>query len=594
MEQSYESRSLVQLRQLAKELGVKYVTTYNKADLIKAILAKQMPVETPVSQEAEAVPAAPKRRGRPPKAKASETEAVPDAPKRRGRPPKAKDAEVEIEPAAPKRRGRPPKARTTQDAVAELLMIDPKMPAADEPESIPMEQAAPAAELHKIDAPREESKGEAVVEQPPAPREDGREERYQQRRSRFYPAGQYRQQRPAHEVRDAVAELLANGECGEASGVLEILPDGYGFLRAENYMPGPNDVYLSMAQIRRFGLKTGDHIKGKTRPGKDYDKNLALLYIDEVNGLHPSQTAHRVPFEDLTPVYPEERLTLERADAKKDLSIRMIDLIAPIGKGQRGLIVSPPKAGKTIMLKKIANSITENHKDVELMVLLIDERPEEVTDMRRSIQGDVIYSTFDEEPEHHTRAAEMVLERAERLVEMGKDVVVLMDSITRLARAYNLTIAPTGRSLSGGLDPGALYKPKRFFGAARNIEHGGSLTIIATALVDTGSRMDDIIYEEFKGTGNMELHLDRKMSEKRIFPAIDIYRSGTRREELLLSQRELEGVWALRKMMSSGSPQEVTEHLIELMMRTDGNDEFLTNLMDYIRIMEKDGYSIGR
>ena len=258
------------------------------------------------------------------------------------------------------------------------------------------------------------------------------------------------------------------------------------------------------------------------------------------------------------------------------------------------MIVSPPKAGKTIMLKKIANSITANFPEVELMVLLIDERPEEVTDMRRSIQGEVIYSTFDEEPEHHTRVAEMVLERAQRLVETGRDVVVLLDSITRLARAYNLTIAPTGRSLSGGLDPGALYKPKRFFGAARNIEEGGSLTIIATALIETGSRMDDIIYEEFKGTGNMELHLDRKMSEKRIFPAIDIYRSGTRREELLLNQKELEGVWALRKMMSSGSPQEVTEHLIELIMRTKNNREFLGNLMDYIRIMEKDGYSIGR
>ena len=375
---------------------------------------------------------------------------------------------------------------------------------------------------------------------------------------------------------------------------MEILPDGYGFLRSQNYMPGPADVYLSMAQIRRFGLKTGDLVKGKTRPGKDYDKHMALIYIDEINGLPPSQSVRRTPFEDLIPIYPDRRLTLERADQPHDLSIRIIDLIAPIGKGQRGMIVSPPKAGKTIMLKKIANSITANFPEVELMVLLIDERPEEVTDMRRSIQGEVIYSTFDEEPEHHTRVAEMVLERAQRLVDTGRDVVVLLDSITRLARAYNLTIAPTGRSLSGGLDPGALYKPKRFFGAARNIEGGGSLTIIATALIETGSRMDDIIYEEFKGTGNMELHLDRKMSEKRIFPAIDIYRSGTRREELLLSQKELEGVWALRKMMSSGSPQEVTEHLIELIMRTKNNQEFLGNLMDYIRIMEKDGSSLGR
>ena len=301
----------------------------------------------------------------------------------------------------------------------------------------------------------------------------------------------------------------------------------------------------------------------------------------------------RRPFEELTPIHPDERLTLENPKYAKDLAIRLIDLIAPIGKGQRGLIVSPPKAGKTILLKKIANSITTNYPDVELIVLLIDERPEEVTDMQRSIRGEVVYSTFDEKPENHARVSEMVIERAKRLVEHGKDVVVLLDSITRLARAYNLVIPPTGRTLSGGLDPGAFYKPKRFFGSARNIEFGGSLTIIATALVETGSRMDEIIYEEFKGTGNMEIHLDRKLSEKRIFPAVDINKSGTRREELLLSQKELEGIWSMRRVMSSGGTAEVTEQVISMLMRTNNNDEFLNNLKSLIGMWEKDGYSIN-
>jgi transcription termination factor Rho len=330
----------------------------------------------------------------------------------------------------------------------------------------------------------------------------------------------------------AVPEMIASGECRDGEGVLEIHPEGYGFLRAENCLPGPNDVYVSIAQIRRFNLRTGDHVQGKTRPTREGDRYGGLLYINAINGMPPEQAAARRPFEQLVPIYPEERLRLEREGEKNDLALRAIDIVAPIGKGQRGLIVSQPKAGKTILLKKIANSITRGYPDVHLMVLLIDERPEEVTDMQRSIKGEVLYSTFDELPEHHTRVAEMVQERAMRLVEMGKDVVILMDSLTRLARAYNLTIPPTGRTLSGGMDPGALHKPKRFFGAARKIENGGSLTVIATALTETGSRMDDMVYEEFKGTGNMEIHLDRKLSERRIFPAIDIYKSGTRREEL--------------------------------------------------------------
>lgn len=359
-------------------------------------------------------------------------------------------------------------------------------------------------------------------------------------------------------------------------GVLEVLPDGYGFLRSDNYLSGSRDVYVSPSQIRRFGLKTGDKVKGKGRIPKEGEKFQALLYVQSVNGDPPEVASKRVPFEHLTPIYPDQRITLETTP--RELSTRLIDLIAPIGKGQRGMIVSPPKAGKTILLKKIANAITANYPEIELIVLLIDERPEEVTDMQRNIKGDVLYSTFDEVPEHHIKVAEMVLERAQRLVEQKKDVVILLDSITRLARAYNLTIPPTGRTLSGGLDPGALHKPKKFFGAARNIENGGSLTIMATALIETGSRMDDVIFEEFKGTGNMELHLDRRLSEKRIFPAIDINRSGTRREELLLSQKELESIWAIRKAMSNMGTAEVTEMLINRLMQTKTNEEFINGI----------------
>jgi len=360
---------------------------------------------------------------------------------------------------------------------------------------------------------------------------------------------------------------------GRADGILEILPDGFGFLRSDNYQSGDRDTYISPSQIRRFNLRTGDRITGITRAPKEGEKFPALLYVQGVNGDNPESVIRRPYFEDLTPIFPNRKIVLE--SNPKDLSTRIIDLLAPIGMGQRGMIVSPPKAGKTILLKKIANSITANYPKVELIVLLIDERPEEVTDMKRSINGDVIYSTFDEMPENHCKVAEMVLERAKRLVEQKKDVVILLDSITRLARAYNLTIAPTGRTLSGGLDPGALYKPKKFFGAARNIEEGGSLTILATALVDTGSRMDDVIYEEFKGTGNMEVHLDRKLSEKRIFPAIDMNRSGTRREEMLLTPKEYETIMTIRKAFSSGSSSEVAEYLINKLLHTRTNEEFI-------------------
>ncbi|MDR2183503.1 MAG: transcription termination factor Rho, partial [Clostridiales bacterium] len=373
------------------------------------------------------------------------------------------------------------------------------------------------------------------------------------------------------------ADYLVTLDSGiERMGVLDMMSEGYGFLRVENYMSSPGDIYVSPAQIRRFNLKTGDFVRGNLRTPKDNEKFKALLYVSSVNGDDANAAQRRPNFEDLTPIFPERRLSLEASST--DLATRLIDLVAPIGLGQRGMIVSPPKAGKTVLLKKVANAILTNHQDVQLIVLLIDERPEEVTDMQRSIAGeraDVIYSTFDEQPEHHKRVAEMVLERAKRLVEQGKNVVVLMDSITRLSRAYNLTIPAGGRSLSGGLDPAALYMPKKFFGAARNIENGGSLTILATALVDTGSKMDDVIFEEFKGTGNMELVLDRRLSEKRIFPAIDINKSGTRREEMLLTQRELDALFTLRRKMGNVSTQEFNEQVTDMLAKTGKNSEFV-------------------
>jgi transcription termination factor Rho len=385
----------------------------------------------------------------------------------------------------------------------------------------------------------------------------------------------------ADNLPEKVTEELENMEViNSAEGILELHTDGYGFLRSDNYQSGDEDIYISPSQIRRFRLKTGDKIFGVTRDPNPGERYKALLYIKSVNGMHPETSIKRPNFDNLTPIYPNKRLKLETNSS--DLATRMIDLIAPIGKGQRGMIVSPPKAGKTSLLKMVANSISENHPEVEIIVLLIDERPEEVTDMKRSVKGDVVYSTFDEQPQHHTKVAEIVLERAKRLVEHGKDVVILLDSITRLARAYNLTIPATGRTLSGGLDPGALHKPKRFFGAARNLEEGGSLTILATGLVETGSRMDDVIFEEFKGTGNMEIHLDRKLSEKRIFPAIDINKSGTRREELLLSQKELETIWGIRKALGNAPTQDVTETLIESLLRSKDNEHFINEMRNKI------------
>ena len=371
----------------------------------------------------------------------------------------------------------------------------------------------------------------------------------------------------------AEAVQLDSGE--RADGILEVLPDGYGFIRCENYLPGENDIYVSPSQIRRFNLKTGDIIKGNIRIKTQGEKFSALLYVTSINGFHPSEGQRRYNFEDMTPIFPNERLIMERPGGT--VAMRIVDLISPIGKGQRGMIVSPPKAGKTTLLKDVAKSILRNNPDMHLIILLIDERPEEVTDIKEAIVGpnvEVIYSTFDELPERHKRVSEMVIERAKRLVEHGRDVIILLDSITRLARAYNLTVAPSGRTLSGGLDPAALHMPKRFFGAARNMREKGSLTILATALVDTGSRMDDVVYEEFKGTGNMELVLDRKLSEKRIFPAIDILKSGTRRDDLLLTREEAEAVDIVRKATNSLRPDEAVEKILDLFSKTRNNREF--------------------
>lgn len=609
--------TILQLRTFGKEIGVKGVTRYKKDQLIQKIQERL----TELSQSQMDLP-----------------EAEPVAEKKAEKP-EAADQPVEKEPApVKKKRGRPRKteavdadksAQTQTEQPLEITdLLEPPVqqpdrtefvkPAAEaqtlvvqdeeqsQTESSPGTQdtekesddakveltdtdadsKAEKSESENIDDRKAEDKTQVSDDKQTDESENTQEivDQQEYERKVAYARKYYNTSNPA------IPELLNNSDVGDASGILEILPDGYGFLRSENYMPGNKDVYISQSQIRRFSLKTGDLVSGKTRRTKEGDKFRALLYVTAVNGEDPEKAPLRRPFEELTPIYPDKRITLENKKHSKDLATRIIDLVSPIGRGQRGLIVSPPKAGKTTLLKKIANSISINYPEIHLIVLLIDERPEEVTDMQRSINGDIVYSTFDELPDHHIKVAEMVLERAQRLVEHGRDVVVLLDSITRLARAYNQVVPSTGRILSGGLDSAALHKPKRFFGSARNIEEGGSLTIIATALVETGSRMDDVIYEEFKGTGNMEIHLDRKLSEKRIFPAVDLYKSGTRREDLLMSQKELEGVWAIRKNLSEGRPDQIMEIIINDLMRTNSNDEFIDLVMEHFAIAEKEGY----
>ena len=536
----------------------------------------------------------PKRRGRPRKvaAEAAEesvtksTSAAPEEekPKRRGRPKKVEAASAEAaaaEEEKPKRRGRPKKAETAaakapakkESATAKKATTTAKAKAA-------AKAAAPAeAEKAPAEAAAEEAKAaESAAEPVPqmeSPAVKAAEAAAVPETLEAEPATANEEEKSeAHHEKQERKGKFAQRERPEVTGILDIAEGGFGFLRFDNFLTSDRDIYVSPTQIRRFNLKTGDEIKGISRLPNDGERFGALLYVQTVNGDEPGAAIRRKDFESLTPIFPNERLSME--DSPVELSTRLIDLIAPIGKGQRGLIVAPPKAGKTTLLKNIAHSIEKKYPDVRMIVLLIDERPEEVTDMKRSLKsGEVIYSTFDEQPQHHAKVAEMVHERAKRLAEHGKDVVILLDSITRLTRAYNLVIPPSGRTLSGGLDPGALYRPKRFFGAARNLEEGGSITILATALIDTGSRMDDVIFEEFKGTGNMELHLDRKLQEKRIFPAIDIAKSGTRREELLMTQDEMAAIWTMRRAMSNLPPQEVTEQIIDNLAHTRRNSDFI-------------------
>ena len=589
-------KNLSELRAMAQALGVKNIGKYRKNELVEMLQKSEAP--------------APKKRGRPAKNAQQKGEEEP-APAPREAPQEAAQASAPVQDQ--------PKARATKRRNETKSKAPEKAPAAEEKPQPAQEQPA--------QAPKAETREEGGEKQELRRRNDrlpnNRYQRGNTRHDRSYNNGERRYQSPNGQdqkaprpaasnsaaasgeeekpyynqeygtANPAVPKMLETENCPPVEGVLEVLPDGYGFLRMNNYYSGPKDIYLSITQIRRFSLKTGDYVEGRARPHREGDKFDALMYIDRVNGLMPDENARRKTFEELVPIFPNERYTLETAGDGNSLSARLIDLIAPIGKGQRAMIVSQPKAGKTTLLKQIAAGISANYPDSHLMVLLIDERPEEVTEMKRVIQGEVIYSTFDELPEHHTRIAEMVQERAMRLVEQGKDVVILLDSLTRLTRAYNLVIPPTGRTLSGGMDPGALHKPKRFFGAARNIEGGGSLTVIATALVETGSRMDDIVYEEFKGTGNMEIHLDRKLAEKRVFPAIDIYKSGTRREELLLSREELEGVYMLRKFLAGGGAAEVTEQVVPMMAKTATNEDFLSKLKDWIKIYEKSGYTLS-
>lgn len=596
-----KDKTLEDLRYIAKMMGLKNITKYKKSELIEKIYEegngdgieklqnqitdKAKSEDSDGDNDQQKNPKSAEEASTDNKADQADEAPVVLRKSKRGRP-KVNKASEENEESGPENQkveakageAQPDKEETIKSDIKEVSANEQKEDANKKEEVKQKEEMRQKEEVKQKETSRQnetfrqngapkaaENRAQAKPETEASAENDAERPRTERR---------YHEQKRDNENQPSGFEKIESDDPVE--GVLEVLPDGYGFLRSDNYLSGPKDVYVSPSQIRRFNLKTGDKIKGKGRIPKEGEKFQALLYVQTVNGDPPEAATKRVPFEYLTPIYPDQRITLETSP--RELSTRLIDLIAPIGKGQRGMIVSPPKAGKTILLKKIANAITTNYPEMDLIVLLIDERPEEVTDMQRSINGEVIYSTFDEVPEHHIKVAEMVLERAQRLVEQKKDVVILLDSITRLARAYNLTIPPTGRTLSGGLDPGALHKPKRFFGAARNIEHGGSLTIMATALIETGSRMDDVIFEEFKGTGNMELHLDRRLSEKRIFPAIDINRSGTRREELLLDQRELESIWAIRKAMGNMGTSEVTEMLTNRLMQTKTNIDFVNSI----------------
>lgn len=534
-----EAKSIFEMRALAKEVGISAPTKMNKAELVDMVF---------------------------------------------------KITNGEIEPPQVPRRGRPKKyGDATEQTTSEKPQIAQNVA---QPEQILTPSPAKVEVIGEISLPKgferpkyQPTRQFAQQNQKQYSNNGFNQNNYGQKQNNFRNQNQNQMQRD-----NVIAERKDDEETEQIrEGYLEINPDGYGFLRVKNGEFNEMDAYVSAMKIKQYGLRRGDYVTSLCKKVQE-GRPSAVVSVTTINGIESDKVGKRPNFDDLVPIYPDERIRLEVAP--REFATRCIDLVSPIGKGQRGIIVSPPKAGKTTLLKMIASSIATNYPDIELKVLLIDERPEEVTDMQRSIKGEVVYSTFDELPEHHTKTAEMLLERAKRLVEMGKDVVILLDSLTRLARAYNLTIPPTGRTLSGGIDPGALHSPKRFFGSARNIENGGSLTIIATALVDTGSRMDDVIFEEFKGTGNMEIHLDRRLSEKRIFPAIDLAKSGTRKEELLLTPSELEGTWGIRKLLSNADNAEATENLINMIVKTSSNKEFIDQLNLQLRVLAKEGYTV--
>lgn len=554
MREKLQTLPLAELKELAKSQGLKGISTLRKAEIIELLCREN---EAAAQSEAVLQPDSGSSEGR-----EAQSSREPQSSKENGEP---RDSEKSRDS------GKPRDGRPQRDSSRQTRFV--RQPRTSYGQQNSREASRDSAESREPKESRE-SRDNRESRESRESRETGdirdtRETRADVRESR---------PEPRSDASGIAGQDMAELDSGiEANGILEVMPDGFGFIRCENFLPGENDVYVAPSQIRRFNLKTGDIIVGNRRIKAVTEKFAALLYIKTVNGYPLSATERRPNFEDLTPIFPNERLHMETRGERNSVAMRVLDLLSPIGKGQRGMIVSPPKAGKTTLLKQVARAITVNHPDMHLMILLIDERPEEVTDIREAIVGsnvEVIYSTFDEQPDRHKRVSEMVIERAKRLVEHGRDVIILLDSITRLARAYNLTVAPSGRTLSGGLDPAALYMPKRFFGAARNMREGGSLTILATALVDTGSRMDDVVYEEFKGTGNMELVLDRRLSEKRIFPAIDILKSGTRRDDLLLNRQEAEAVDIVRKATNSLKPDEAVERILDLFSKTRNNYEF--------------------
>lgn len=554
MREKLQTLPLAELKELAKSQGLKGISTLRKAEIIELLCREN---EAAAQSEAVLQPDSGSSEGR-----EAQSSREPQSSKENGEP---RDSEKSRDS------GKPRDGRPQRDSSRQTRFV--RQPRTSYGQQNSREASRNSAESREPKESRE-SRDNRESRESRESRETGdirdtRETRADVRESR---------PEPRSDASGIAGQDMAELDSGiEANGILEVMPDGFGFIRCENFLPGENDVYVAPSQIRRFNLKTGDIIVGNRRIKAVTEKFAALLYIKTVNGYPLSATERRPNFEDLTPIFPNERLHMETRGERNSVAMRVLDLLSPIGKGQRGMIVSPPKAGKTTLLKQVARAITVNHPDMHLMILLIDERPEEVTDIREAIVGpnvEVIYSTFDEQPDRHKRVSEMVIERAKRLVEHGRDVIILLDSITRLARAYNLTVAPSGRTLSGGLDPAALYMPKRFFGAARNMREGGSLTILATALVDTGSRMDDVVYEEFKGTGNMELVLDRRLSEKRIFPAIDILKSGTRRDDLLLNRQEAEAVDIVRKATNSLKPDEAVERILDLFSKTRNNYEF--------------------